>query len=673
MTRPGKSFLLLVLLGISSLSLSLLANPVKPGKVEVALISEMTSIKPGATQRLALVQRIDPGWHTYWINPGDSGASTTLSWMLPEGVTVGDVQWPAPEAIPYGPLMNYGYHNEVVFPVDIKTPASWSGEADSRGKVELRLMASWLVCEDICIPEDAELVLSLPVSDAPLTIDAVNKPLFDAASQYIPQLLATDATIHVDKDELILNIPLSHLQSSRIRDVRYFPLNVDLIDNTADQVVAVGEAGMTLKMAKAPVFDESVDDYSGVLVLREHSGEDLQVQFLIEPIQQDQVAVTAGISLWLAFLYAFLGGLILNLMPCVFPVLSIKVLSLVQHQDLSRATIRMNGLVYLAGVVLSFLLVAGALMALRSGGAAIGWGFQLQSPVVVSLLASLFFVIGLNLSGVFEWGTRLMSMGGSAVSGDSAGGNHYRNAFLTGVLAVIVASPCTAPFMGAALGYALLQPGPASMVIFLGLGLGMGLPFVALCYFPRMLKRLPKPGAWMAGFKEFLAFPMYGSAVWLIWVLSQQAGSHGVLVVLTGLVLIAQGIWLLNLKVVTRWRKMVARGLGFVCILASLIMTWSLSGDPVISAAASGDHAGQALQADKTGPAWQAYSPALLEELRASGPVFVNFTAAWCITCKVNEVVSLNTEATKKAFADAGIAYLKGDWTNEDPQITRVL
>lgn len=630
------------------------ANPIDAGNVEVELISEVTSIKPGQDFTVGLRQIIEPGWHTYWRNPGDSGAPTTVDWDLPEGFSAGDFEWPAPERIPYGPLLNFGYSDEVLFAVRISVPEQIQG-----GQVRLVADAHWLVCADICVPEDARLVLTLPVLPDPPLYDVRWQGDFLAARQRVPRRAGLVSDFRFAGDTIHLNVSFPALAGNRIQKVAYFPYGVDVIDNPSLQEYRVDGDTIKLTLTKGYEFKGQPGELDGIIEVVEDAGGLLKTSFEISPALVRAGAASSEVSLVTAVLFAFLGGLILNLMPCVFPVLSIKVLSLMQHVQEDRSKMRTHGFVYLFGVVLSFLAIAGVLIGLRAGGAQIGWGFQLQSPLVVMLLVYLFFVVGLGLSGELNVGSGLMGFGEALINRSG-----YSGSFFTGVLATLVAAPCTAPFMGAAIGFALTQSIQASVLVFASLGVGMGLPYLILCYSPALLSRLPGPGAWMVTFKEFLAFPMYGSAVWLIWVLSLQAGSDGVLLVLSGLVLISFAIWMLRKISGSSVRRVASALLASLAFLAALVMP---------AYARVQDNQAGAVSADYKGPAWETFSPALLDEMRAEGPVFVNFTAAWCITCKVNEIVALNSQDVKTAFQAAGLRYLKADWTNEDPVITETL
>ena len=628
----------------------------RAGNVEATLVSERDAAVPGEVLWVALRQDIREGWHTYWRNPGDSGQASVIRWQdLPEGVSVGEIVWPWPERIPYGPLMNYGYHGTLLLPVAVQVPANFAAD-----ELVLKAKGEWLVCADVCIPEDAELTLTLPVREASGPSPAA--PEFAAARARTPTPLGMPTGASIDGKQIVFEIGMPGLDADRIESVAYFPYLEGLIDNPAPQVYTVQGEALRLTVTQGWDFtpDASLD---GVLLIEETAGDTLQVGFEITPVPGGQAATSAAapISMWLAIGLALLGGAILNLMPCVFPVLSIKILSLVSQSQEEHTKLSAHGWVYAAGVVLSFVAIAGVLIGLRAGGMQIGWGFQLQSPVVVCLLVYLLFLVGLNLAGLFEIGTGIMGLGSRFAE---AGG--YGGSFATGVLATLVAAPCTAPFMGAAVGFALTQNSATALAVFAALGAGMALPYIALCHAPGLLSRLPRPGPWMARFREFLAFPMFASAVWLLWVLSLQAGSTGVLAAGSGMVLIAFAIWLTRLRVTNTSLRFLRGGASVAMLVAAVALTSGLRGGAAQAAEAT-PGPGYA------GPVAAVYSRDALKAALAEGPVFVNFTAAWCITCKVNEAVALNQSGTRQAFENAGVTYLKGDWTNEDPGITSAL
>jgi thiol:disulfide interchange protein/DsbC/DsbD-like thiol-disulfide interchange protein len=631
------------------------AAPVRPVNVEAELISEVASIRPGEPFWIALRQVIRPGWHTYWRNPGDSGAQTTLTWTLPDGFRASEIHWPYPSMIPYGPLMNFGYSNEVVFPVKITVP-------DTITATEVRLQAKgeWLVCSDICIPEDADLELVLPVSNEdPVTIDA-HAGYFRAARQKLPVDIGVRAEYSVGAESISLSVLMSGLEQARIKSIIFFPYEEAVLDFPSPQKLSMTDDGFRLLLTPGYNFEREKSTLNGIIVVTEELDEELRSAFVVKPVRTDGMKGDE-INLLLALVFAFLGGLILNLMPCVFPVLTIKILSLVENTHSDAGAMRTHGFVYVFGVVSSFVAIAVALIALRAGGEQIGWGFQLQSPIVVGLLIYLFVVIGLNLSGYFEFGLSMMGAGDSL-----AGRAGYSGSFFTGVLAAVVAAPCTAPFMGAAIGFALTQDAVTSLAIFASLGLGMALPYLLLTFSPALINRLPGPGPWMKTLKEVFAFPMFAAAVWLIWVLNQQNGADGLLAVLSGLLLIGFAIWL-SRRPWAGFGRWLSKLTALVFVAAALGLTG------VVPSTAAIEKVRETRVDDSSGLVSEPYSPARLKSLLAQGPVFVNFSAAWCITCKVNDLAALSSEKVRAVFEANNVSYLEADWTNEDPVITRAL
>lgn len=618
------------------------------------LVSSVTQVAPGDTFRVIFAQDIDPDWHTYWINPGDSGAPPDISWDVPEGVIVGEFEYPYPERIPYGPLMNYGYHYEVRLLFDVTLPDRFSGD-----EFTIKGAGRVLVCADICIPQSIELAMTVPVGEATV-MDPAQVSYFTEAAALIPANLPVTTSFTATESEIKLVLGLPSIEGDRIESVDYFPLQPDLIDNPADQMFRMTPEGLELTLVPGWDFNADSADFSGIVVIREDVGDGLVSSFQI--MSGDAAATGSSAtgeslqetSLLTALLFAFLGGLILNLMPCVFPVLSIKILSLVESVHEEGESIRLHGWAYAFGVVASFVAIAAVLLVLRAGGEAIGWGFQLQSPIVVALLAYLFLVIGLNLMGMFEL----------ALSVSDSEGRGYTGSISTGVLATVVAAPCTAPFMGAALGYALLQAPVTGLLVFAALGFGMAVPYLLLCYSPALLARLPRPGNWMIVLRQALAFPMFASAVWLVWVLGIQAGPTAMMQVLGGGLLIAFAIWLMQQS-----SGPVPKLFAGIIILGAVsigAMQEAVISSPTTSAASAEAPSASASLA-------QPYSEEALQAALEDGPVFVNFTAAWCITCKVNELNALETTSVREAFLDQGITYLKADWTNEDPKITAAL
>jgi thiol:disulfide interchange protein len=640
--------------------------------VQVDLVAEQARIAPGQTFTVALRQRIKPDWHTYWVNPGDSGTATAIEWTLPPGMKAGEIQWPAPSRIPYGPLVNYGYDDEAVLLVDLTAPADLKPGDTAKlvGDVQL------LVCKDICIPEDASVSLTLPVDTKPQANDAAVS-LFTAARAKLPSKSPFAARIAQHGDDVRIAVDTG--DARQLRDITFFPLQPERINNAAPQKVHTGANGITIETKRAEGAKPDAAALDGVLTFRDEStGKDAPLQAIQITAQPGTVPAIAGgggaatgagtIGLGEALLFALLGGLILNLMPCVFPVLSMKALALARGAYGDAAHRRADALAYTAGVLATFTVIAGVLLALRAGGAEIGWGFQLQSPLVVTALAYLLFAVGLVLSGVVTIGGGLAGMGSSLAARGGLVGS-----FFTGALATLVATPCTAPFMAAALGFALVQPAPLALAVFEALGLGLALPYLLLGFAPALARALPKPGAWMERFRQFLAFPVYATVVWLVFVLQAQTGPFAATSVLGGLVLIGFAAWAWDTAKLAGSRgRVVGATAAVVALVCALLLVRSVD-DAAVAAPAAGTAPAAAAAGGSDAIKWQAFSQARLDQLLAEGkPVFLDFTAAWCITCKVNETVAL-TEDVARTMEAKGVVALRGDWTRRDAEITRVL
>jgi thiol:disulfide interchange protein len=633
------------------------AKPVATPHVEAELVAESTSWVAGAANWVALRLKPEPGWHTYWRNPGDSGLPTTLTWTLPEGWTAGEIAWPYPSVHRLGELVNYGYDAQTLHLVSLTVPAGAEGE------VTVKALAKWLVCSDICIPGQAELELTLPVSEI-ATADPLWSPRFLDTRAQLPQPEPLDGTFQVADGEVRLQVDAVELAGAKA--VEFYAHANDLVNHGAPQRVAFAGTVARFAQAQSAFFKPPADSVDGVIVVHAADtyaytvvavpGEVATVAAPVAPAPAPAVAASdaqAPPTLWLTLGFALLGGLILNLMPCVFPVLAIKAVSVLEARRGDAAGERLHALAYAGGVVLSCVAVAAAILLLREGGEQLGWGFQLQSPPFVALLAYVMLALGLSLSGLVQFGTRLMGVGQGLVE---QGG--YSGTFFTGVLAVVVASPCTAPFMGTALGFALTQPAPIALLVFATLGLGLALPFLLLGFFPALGAWLPTPGAWMETFKQFMAFPLYLTVVWLLWVVGRQAGTDAMALALCGLVLLAFALWLWSAP----QRRLARHALAVLVALAAL----GLLAHPAIRAGAPA-----ASTSMLEGEAW---SEARVAELRAEGRiVFVNFTADWCITCKVNEKVVFTNAQVRRALADRKVAWLTADWTNPDPAIAAAL
>ncbi len=610
------------------------AAPVATDTGTAELIAARTALVPGQAAQLALRLTVRPGWHSYWRNPGEGGLPTTLDWALPAGYSAGDIQWPVPQRLVSAPLVNYGYEGTVVLPVTVSVPASAKpGEA-----VTLAAHAGWLACKDICIPGDADVALTLPVA-AQAADDPEGVGPIAAARAQLPMPARFPVSAMASGKRLTLHAALP--AGAAPTEAHFLPYDAGAIDDAAPQSLTVGADGLTLALARGRL--QLPATVGGVLLVTSGSGTDafsVAAPAIAAPAAPDFGLVEAvGLAL--------LGGILLNLMPCVFPVLSLKALSLAAETVRQR---RGEALAYGAGVLASFAALAGLLLALRAGGAELGWGFQLQAPGFVAVLALVMVGIGLMLSGAVELGggavSALMGFGGTV-----AGRPGLVGAAATGALATAVATPCSAPFMGAALGFAVTQPPATALAVFLALGLGMALPMTLLGLVPALARRLPRPGPWMVRLKQVLAFPMYATAAWLVWVLAQEAGPGAVAAALAGIVLVGFAAWASGLR-----GRLAGAASGLAAAAAvTLAILVPVSGVPAADTA-------------------ERFTPERLAAARADGrPVLINATAAWCITCLVNERVVLERSSVAAALSRHGVAYLKADWTRQDPAITQWL
>jgi len=615
-------------------------------------------------------------WHTYWKNPGDSGLPTSLEWKLPAGVTAGDIQWPAPKKFPIGHLANYGYEGTVLLPVPLTLAPTYAG-----GPLEVKLQASWLVCRKECIPEEGSF--SLRVGDGP----GATAAFADAASR-APRAQAAGGS-HATPQDKTLKVRVEGLPADwQQQGLEFFPETGGVIEPGAAWRQAWDGNAWTAEIPYSAMRSESPrvlpvvlvrqgdiapghnalgglrlelparGDWPALAALPAATGVSPALQAALEAnaarASTPPASGGSSLSLGLALLGAFLGGLLLNLMPCVFPVLAIKVLAFAQQGD-NRASHRRSGLAYTAGVVLSFVALGALLLGLRAAGQQVGWGFQLQDPAVVAVLAALFTAIGLNLAGLFEFGSVLPSRLASLQARSPTG-----EAFLTGVLATAVASPCTAPFMGASLGLAVGLPAAQALAVFATMGLGLALPYLAASWLPAVARALPRPGPWMATFRQFMAFPMFATVVWLLWVLGQQSGPDGAAALLGLLVGLALLLWAWG----QRGRARLALGILSLATLAALAV-WlgpQVTRQPEASSVATPTDS------------WQPWSPERMTTWQAEGrPVFVDYTAAWCVTCQFNKKTTLADEALLREFTTRGVVLARADWTRRDPAVTQAL
>lgn len=641
------------------------AAPVQAAHTSVELIAEQGAIIPGESFDLAIRFELEEHWHIYWKNPGASGLGTEINWTLPEGIEAGRIQWPAPHRIELGGLINYGYEGEAVFIVTMQ-----ASEALQPGQtLMLRADLFWLICKEACLPGDASLEISLPVDTA--KSPSAPAPDFAQARARLPKVQSPwAASAYMDAAELVLVLEGEAIPG----DLYFYAETEGYVNPNAAQTLsypAPERAEIRLTM-EAPFFDSRPDSLQGVLQSGDAAwqlvagisyGAPASVRSLPEPLGFEQRLLSLGLPGFLAL--AFLGGLILNIMPCVLPVLSLKVFSLLKHAGQTRSEALRHGLAYSAGVVLSFLALAAVLFALRAVGERIGWGFQLQSPGFVVVLTVIFFIFGLNLLGVFELGGRLVGADASVAKRKDVIGS-----FGMGVLAAVVGAPCMGPLVAGVSGLAVQANIGAGLLIFGMMGLGLASPFLFLSVFPRLIGFLPKPGLWMESFKQAMGFLLMAAVLFLIYVAGRQGGTDAMFFLLVVVLACALAAWIFG-----RWGAPVRskRSRLIAKLLALALVIWALAFGIGQTKAVYVGYGGVPAAGDASGQ-WQVWSPERVEaELAAGHPVFVDFTASWCLICQVNKKVALGTEATKALFAERGIVALEADWTRYDAQITDAL
>ena len=623
----------------------------KDSHSNVALYAEKTAAS--SDEPLWLAFRIEPkeGWHSYWKNYGDSGAAPILEWTLPDGVTVGDPLYGVPHRMPVGPLMNYGYEGSSSLLIPLTVSEEFVGQA-----INVQLSAEWLVCEIECVPQVGEWSFDIPVGQG----DAVNDGIFTEARSMLPELSYWDATLSVAQNasELLVFVDESELEG--LKAAYFYPESEGVALYADEQTWEVSGDGLRLRISREGELEPTTAN--GVLELSFEDGRKAALE--LEPTLNSALSVSGeentptqidqsyNLPIWQAALFAFFGGMILNLMPCVFPVLSLKAFALISANHKTSDGRRKEGWAYTFGIWISFMIIVSVLMILRAGGAAIGWGFQLQDPVFVGLLAILMVIVALSLGGMFNIG-----LGGAEGAGQALTEKEgLKGAFFKGVLATLVATPCTAPLMAPAIGFALTQSIPTVILVFSMLAFGLAAPFLALSYSETLARMMPRPGAWMEKVKQGLAFPMLLTAVWLVYIFDVQAGGIATMILLMGIIGIAFGLWL--------WQQTT----GTIGRVISALFIVGATGYALYQASISSP---APVAVDES---VYAYTPDTVADLRAEGEsVFVYFTAEWCITCKVNEQVALNNSDVKAAFKDKNIKIVKGDWTNRNAEIAEVL
>ncbi len=640
------------LLSVCLLLFVLLALPVtaqpafdKP-HTRVSILLEKSSVPPGQSLRGVIRMEIDPGWHTYWKNAGDVGLPTEVAWTLPTGWKADPLKWPAPEYLDTSGLISYAYENEVFLPFELKpeTGQQVNGPQEAVAKI------SWLECQETCIPGEDEVDFGFSVGAETDSADVETvKKAFDSLPK--PR---TDISAGRNGQTLELFIPAD--LGDPDAPARFFPDEAMQIEASAPQELVKDDQGLrTLKLKPDPTAEKPAEELSGLLVIGE--GENRQAYEFKAKVGQGRPPAVAqpsdAGSIFGTILLAFLGGVVLNLMPCVFPVLSLKVLSIVEQSRQEGSKAWHHGVVFTAGVLVSFWALSGMLLVVRAAGQEVGWGYHLQNPVMIGSLAVLFLLIGLNLFGVFEVGENLTSLSNVA---DKKHG--FAGSFWSGVLTTLAATPCTAPFMGSAVGYALSASTWVAFLVFTALGLGVAAPYMTLTLFPALLKKLPRPGAWMVTFKQILAFPMLIAVVWLVWVFGGQVGSDRMALLLLSLVGVGFAAWIYG-KWGNSYQEKPKR-LGTIGAALALLLASTMGY--------------QAARQDASAELWQTYSPELVEKLVAEGkPVFLDFTADWCTSCKANELLTLSRPEVHEKFQDLGVNLVKGDWTKKDPVITAAL
>jgi len=652
------------------------SSVVTTGEVRAELmVHAPQGVAPGQPLWVGLNIAHQPEWHTYWKNSGDSGLPTELTWTLPAGITAGEIAWPTPKKIPIGNLANYGYENTVLLPVPLTVAPGFSAN-----QLTVQLSASWLVCKQECIPQEGEFTLTLPVRSS----SAANGRVFEAAWAASPRAL-TAGSGQINVETKAISVSVAGLPAAwRGQALDFYP-ETGGVTEPAGKIAQTWKDGLwTAQVPLSAHRSDSPQRMPVVLALADGKGTanpawrielpvkgewpSLAAPTVVPAALEAALKANAAAALttpssapaltWLAaILGALLGGLILNLMPCVFPVLAIKMVGFMQVKDQASRTA--SGVAYTAGVVLSFLALGGLLLGLRAAGEQLGWGFQLQSPAVVAGLAALFTLLGLNLAGLFEFGQLLPSRLASLQSK-----NTTVNSFLSGVLATAVASPCTAPFMGASLGLAVGLPALQALAIFGAIGVGMALPYLLASMVPAVARAMPRPGPWMITFKTFMAFPMFATVAWLVWILGQQSGINGAGTLLGLLVLMALVIWTFTL---TGKVRVVAVSLSLLTAALAL----STAGPSVVKLMEFGPAGTSAVSATER---WQPWAPGRVEQLTGEGrSVLVDFTAAWCVTCQYNKTTTLSNSAVLADVDAKNVALLRADWTRRDPAVTAAL
>jgi thiol:disulfide interchange protein len=692
-----KLFLLGVILLLAGVPGFAVSNSADAAHVHVELIVPREQLLAGDSNPGGLYFKLEPGWHVYWKNAGDAGEPPHIKWTLPPGMTASGLQFPVPKRLPVGPLMDFGYEDEVLFPFGIKVEKT----VNDAGPYTLHAQVDWLVCREVCIPGKASLELTRKVYSGLHTFigseGSLSSQYFGLDSKRLPALpKPLPAGTRLGFVSTPTGLKLTVETGQRETQAAFFPADQDVMDNPAPQTVTPTAKGLTLEIKKDANLTKAPDQLRGVIELSGGRAFDIvalqgapavaKADASVASTADSEAAASAAPAAGLGATstansannassapaqpglakvigLAFLGGIILNLMPCVFPVLFLKGLALVNSGAEERHRLRAHGLVYTAGIVVSFWALVGVLLGLRAAGSRLGWGFQFQSPVFLFLMAGLLFFLGLSLAGQFEIGLTLTSAGGGLAQKQG-----YTGSFFTGVLAVIVATPCTAPFMGAAIGYALAAPVIATFAVFTSIAIGLAAPYLALSLQPAWTRILPRPGAWMEVLRQAVSVPIFGTVIWLAWVIANAYGATMLAALLAGFLLLAIAGWFLGRWPAKGWSAVLA---GLICLCVVGLSVYAKS------TAEPSFEPGKVLTLNLPrllGTSWEPWTANTVSKYQAQGtPVFVDFTAKWCLSCQVNERIALTKPEVMKAFADTHVALLKADWTQHDDAISQTL
>lgn len=630
-------------------------NPSSPTKAE--LISSVNSIQPGEPFWVGLLLKMEPGWHVYWKNPGSTGFAPSIDWELPKGFIASDIHWPSPLKMTKDNYVSFGYEGEILLPIQITPPKN----LELSESITLKGKSSWLTCKDSCIPGNQSVELTLPILNNAPEPNPTWQNTFEIALSQLPQDPSNwTVNAYLSKDQYGLLIEPTSTEVPTPQSIEFFPSNTD-INIDQPQKLEKTDSGYFLTL---PLSETVPKHLQGVLINQEGWSPDGKIKAFNIDIKghKDQTIEikTQTVSLAKAMIFAFIGGLILNLMPCVFPILGLKVLGFMKHAGEGVWKARMHGLVFTLGVLASFLALASLLLILRAGGELIGWGFQLQSPFFIIFLCFLLILISLNFLGVFEIGTSLLSLGSG-----SSNNQGYFGTFSSGILATVLATPCTAPFMGTALGFALTQPPYYSLCIFSAVAIGMSMPYLVLSFSPALIKYLPRPGSWMETFKQAMAFPLIATVLWLLWVFGKQTDLDSVIKFLFALLLASTAAWVYGRFATFNASTHRRRIAWFICslfLIAGIFLAYSAARTQI-----SHIEPGSTL-------AWEEYSPENLQKLRSEGKaVYIDFTAAWCLTCQANKKNVFSSSKVIETLKSKDVILLHADWTKHDPAITRAL